>query len=116
MSQRARDGRTPISPDKDLFHTLNDSYPAIWSNLVQFDFQQKHPGLFKDSPLHRESSTKRLHRGGKMLRHRGCLCLHRGWLCIAQGVVILQKSNPDQFHDHLTVIIRLTSGHFKGPL
>ena len=63
MSQRARDGRTPISPDKDLFHTLNDSYPAIWSNLVQFDFQQKHPGLFKDSPLHRESSTKRLHRG-----------------------------------------------------
>merc|ERR1712012_478295 len=30
--------------------------------------------------------------------------MHRGWLCIAQGVVILQKSNPDQFHDHLTVI------------
>ena len=111
MSQRARDGQTPISPDKDLFHTLNDSNSAIWSNLVQFDFQlclQKHPGPAKDSPLHRESSMKRL--------HRGWLCLHRGWLCIAQGVVILQKSNPDQFHDHLTVIIRLTSGHLKGPL
>ena len=106
MSQRARDGRTPISPD-----TLNDSYSAFWSNLVQFDFQlclQKHPGPAKDSPLHRESSMKWL--------HRGCLCLHRGWLCFAQGVVILQKSNPDQFHDHLTVIIRLTSGHLKGPL
>ena len=111
MSQRARDGRTFISPDKDLFHTLNDSYSAIWLNLVQFDFQlclQKHPGPAKDSPLHRESSMKWL--------HRGCLCLHRGWLCFAQGVVILQKSNPDQFHDHLTVIIRLTSEHFKGPL
>ena len=53
MSQRARDGRTFISPDKDLFHTLNDSYSATWSNLVQFDFQlclQKHPGPAKDSP------------------------------------------------------------------
>ena len=53
MSQRARDGQTPISPDKDLFHTLNDSYSATWSNLVQFDFQlcfQKHPGPAKDSP------------------------------------------------------------------
>ena len=69
MSQRARDGRTPISPDKDLFHTLNDSYSAIWSNLVQFDFQQKHPDPAKDSPLHRGSSTK---------------CAYRGWLCIAQ--------------------------------
>ena len=63
---------------------------------------------FPRSPLHRKSSMKWL--------HRGCLCFHRGWLCIAQGVVILQKSNPDQFHDHLTVIIRLTSGHLKGPL
>ena len=81
MSQRARDGRTPISPDKDLFHTLNDSYPAIWSNLVQFDFQQKHPGLFKDSPLHRESSTKRLHRGWQNAAPQGVFML-------AQGVVM----------------------------
>ena len=29
-----------------------------WSNLVQFDFQQKHPDPAKDSPLHRGSSTK----------------------------------------------------------
>ena len=61
MSQRARDGRTPISLDKDLFHTLNDSNSAIWSNLVQFDFQlclQKHPAPAKDSLLHRESSMK----------------------------------------------------------
>ena len=40
-----------------------------WSNLVQFDFQQKHPDPAKDSPLHRGSSTK---------------CAYRGWLCIAQ--------------------------------
>ena len=39
------------------------------SNLVQFDFQQKHPDPAKDSPLHRGSSTK---------------CAYRGWLCIAQ--------------------------------
>ena len=70
MSQRARDGRTPISLDKDLFHTLNDSNSAIWSNLVQFDFQPKHPN---PATLHRGSSTK---------------CAHRGWLCIAQGAFL----------------------------
>ena len=45
-------------------------WPSVlpkWSNLVQFDFQQKHPGPAKDSPLHTESSTK---------------CPHQGWLCI----------------------------------
>ena len=43
-----------------------------WSNLVQFDFHQKHPGPAKDSPLHRESNTK---------------SPHKGWFCIAEGVV-----------------------------
>ena len=52
-----------------------------WSNLVQFDFQQKHSDPVKDSPLHRESSTK---------------CAHRRWLCIAQVVVIHQSYNPAQ--------------------
>ena len=42
-----------------------------WSNLVQFDFQQKHPGPAKDSPLQRESSTKCAHR-----------IAHGGWLRI----------------------------------
>ena len=45
--------------------------------LVQFDFQQRHPGPAKESPLvyrvNREGSTK---------------CPHRGWLCIAPRVVI----------------------------
>ena len=42
-----------------------------WSNLAQFDFQQKHPGPAKDSPLQRESSTKCAHR-----------IAHGGWLRI----------------------------------
>ena len=54
-----------------------------WSNLVQFDFQQKHPGPARDSPLNRESSTK---------------CPHRGWLYIEQlymwRLVIHQSYNP----------------------
>ena len=47
---------------------------------------------------------------------QGVFMLAQGVVIFAQGVVILQKSNPNQFHDHLTVIIRLTSGHLKGPL
>ena len=41
-----------------------------WSNLVQFDFQQKHPDPAKDSPLHRGSSTKCAYRGWLMVMHR----------------------------------------------
>ena len=97
MSQRARDGRTFISPDKDLFHTLNDSYSAIWLNLVQFDFQlclQKHPGPAKDSPLHRESSTKRLHRGWQNAAPQGVFMLAQGVVMHRTGGSYASKIQP----------------------
>ena len=73
-------------PDFSLKKLINkivdpDAKKETGFNLVQFDFQQKHPGLFKDSPLHRESSTKRLHRGWQNAAPQGVFML-------AQGVVM----------------------------
>ena len=70
-----------------------------WWNLVQFDFQQKHPDPAKDTPLHRRSSAK---------------CAHRGWLCIAQGVVIHQSYNrAENIGKHLRTSEKIYEEDFK---
>ena len=72
-----------------------------WWNLVQFDFQQKHPGPAKDSPLHRGSSTK---------------CAHRGWLCIAQGGGYPWKLQPCWEHLKKSKIIWYHPENNWGPI
>ena len=71
----------PLPNGIEKLPLMVSQWPPVlpWSNLVQIDFQRKHPGPAKDFPPHREGSTK---------------CAYRGWLRIAQGVTIYQSYNP----------------------
>ena len=94
-------GSNPLPNGTKKLPLMVSQWPPVlpkWSILVQFDFQQKHAGPAKDSPLNRESSTK-------------CLQPHRGWLCIKVTTQLKTSDTAENIGKHLKssdIILRTT--------